>query len=503
MARRLALVLGICLLAAPGSQAAVRVAKVFGDNMVLQQELPIAVWGWADAGEQVTVSLADRSVETKAGADGAWRVNLPATKADGKAHTLTIKGPSNTVEFKGVLLGEVWLASGQSNMGRSTQIKDSTPGVRIFCRSKTRRTGPIPVRRDYGDEMTCTWCAATPEAIRAVPPTIHRGDRIGPHTSYGEVAYVFARTLNEKLKVPVGVMNIAWGGSTAKAWTPKADIEKEYPFDKPAEGGYIGHRPGLMYQSQLLPVVPLTIRGVIWYQGEDDGRNKNYAADFTNLIESWRKLWRQPQMPFYFVQIAQTGYASGMLGVYEAQVKVMHTVPNTGLAVSNDIYDSDKGPKNSIRIYKAKDPNDPADGMPVAGSSNPHPPHKDLVARRLAEIALVKTYGQPERPIFGPMYESHRIEGDKIVVKLKYVYDGLKTQDGKAPNWFQLSDGTVVKRKLKFVKAEAKIVSKDTIEVSSPLVKQPRFVRFAWHSLAKHNLLNSGDLPAVPFRTDK
>ncbi len=424
-------------------------------------------------------------------------------KVDGKAHTLTIKGPSNTVECKGVMLGEVWLASGQSNMSRGTQIKDSTPGVRVFCRSKTVRTGPIPVRNDYGDQMTCTWCAATPEAIKAVPPTIQRGDKIGPHTSYGEVAYVFARTLNEKLKVPVGVMNIAWGGSTAEAWTPKADIEKEYPFDKPAEGGYIGHRPGLMYQSQLLPLVPMTIRGVIWYQGEDDGRNKTSAAEFTNLIEAWRKLWHQPSMPFYFVQIAQTGYASGMLGVYEAQVKVMHTVPNTGLAVSNDIYDGAKGPKNSIKIYKAKDPNDPADGMPVAGSSNPHPPHKDLVAGRLAQIALVETYGQPARPIYGPMYESSKIEGDKIVVKLKYVYDGLKTQDGKAPNWFQLSDGTVVNRKLKFVKAEAKLVGKDTIEVSSAQVKQPKFVRFAWHSYSKHNLVNSGDLPAVPFRTDE
>jgi sialate O-acetylesterase len=502
MSRGFALVLGICLALASASEAAVRAAKVFGDNMVLQQELPIAVWGWANAGEQVTVRLADKSAEAKAGADGAWRVDVPAMQADGKQHTLTITGPSNTVEFKGVELGEVWLASGQSNMSRSVEIKANTPGVRVFLRSQSEQAGPIPVRDDYGEQFKCTWSPAAPEALKAAPPTIQRGGKLGPHNQYGEVAYVFARTLNEALKVPVGVMNIAWGGSTAEAWTPKADIEKEYPFGKPAEGGYIGHRPGLMYQSQLLPIVPLTIRGVIWYQGEDDGRNKDYARDLTNLIESWRRLWGRPDMPFYFVQIAQTGYASGMLGVYAAQVKVMETVPNTGLAVSNDIYDGDTG-SNKIRLCQSKDPNDPADGLPIAGSSNPHPPHKDLVAGRLARIALVKTYGQPARPIFGPIYESGKVEGDKIVVKLKYAYDGLKTQDGNAPNWFQVSDGTMENRKLKFVKADAKIVGKDAVEVWSPQVKQPRFVRFAWDSLAKHNLVNSGDLPAVSFRTDE
>jgi len=494
----------VLLASASSSRAAVRAAKVFGDHMVLQQELPIAVWGWADAGEQVSVELSgSKAIETKAGADGAWRVDLPAVKADGKPHTLTIKGSSNTVPFKDVLLGEVWLASGQSNMARGTGIQDETPGVRVWLRSRQKRHGPIPTPNDYGDETVCTWSPATPDALQGAPQTVQRNGKLGPHRSYGEVAYVFARTIHEQLKVPVGVMNIAWGGSTAKAWTPKPEIEKEYPFGKPAEGGYIGHRDGLMYQSQLLPIVPLTIRGVIWYQGEDDGRNKKYAEDFGNLIRSWRKLWNQPEMPFYFVQIAQTTYASGMLNVWTDQIKIQEGMPNTGLAVSNDIYDNGGTIGADVKTYTdRRDANSPDNGLPVAGSSNPHPPHKDLVARRLAQIALVKAYGQAERPIFGPIYESHKVDGDKVVVKLKYAYDGLKTSDSKAPIWFQLSDGTMDGRKMKFHNAEAKITAKDTIEVTSAKVKSPKYVRFAWNTSARHNLVNSGGLPAVSFTTD-
>jgi len=498
--RRAVCTIVLCLALPAASPAAVRVAKVFGDRMVLQQELPIAIWGWADAGEAVTVELASKSTKAQAGTDGAWRVDLAPLKADGKEHTLTVQGLTNRIQFKNILLGEVWLASGQSNMSRSVTIKDSTPDVRVFLRSENERRKAIPVRDDYHDGIQCTWCPADPEALKAAPQTMQRGDKRGPHTGYGEVAYVFARSLHQELKVPVGVLNIAVGGSTAKAWTPLPGIEKEFPFGQPVEGRTT-HMPGMMYQSELRPIVPLTIRGAIWYQGEDDGRNSKYADDLAALIASWRGLWKRPDLPFYFVQIGQTTYASGMLGVYEAQVKVMHTVPNTGLAVSNDIYDDPNNPK-AIRTYEPKDPADPAAGLPIAGNSNPHPPNKHLVARRMANIALVKAYGRPDRPLFGPMYDSHKIEGGKVLVKFKCACDGLKAADGNALNWFELSDGTLANRKLVYVKAEAKIVGKDTVEVSSPDVKDPKYVRFAWHVYARHNLYNSSGIPAVNFRTD-
>ena len=241
----------------------------------------------------------------------------------------------------------------------------------------------------------------------------------------------------------------------------------------------------------------MAIRGVIWYQGEDDGRNKKYTGEFTGMIESWRKLWGQPKMPFYFVQIAQTGYASGMLGVWESQVEVMRDVPHTGLAVANDIYDGQK-----TGYAPRPDKLDKLTGWPIAGGSNPHPPNKQLVANRLADIALVKTYGQGDRVVFGPVFESMKITGSKIVVKLKHAGSGLKTTGGEL-NWFEISDGVQERRKIKYVKAQAKIIAPDTIEVHSPEVKSPKHVRFAWYALARHNLVNSAGLPATSFRTDR
>ena len=296
--------------------------------------------------------------------------------------------------------------------------------------------------------------------------------------------------------MPVGLIHRAWAGSTAKAWIPVPGIEKEFPFGQKVEGRYLGHKPGLLYQSKILPMMPFTIRGVIWYQGEDDGRNRSYRQDLTALIESWRRLWGRRDMPFYFVQIAQTTYASGMLGIWEAQSQVMHSVPHTGLAVSNDIYPEDK-----VRIDEGNNRR-VGTGWPITGNSNPHPPNKQLVANRLADIALVKTYGGSDRVIFGPMYDSHEIKQDRMLVKFRFAGAGLATYDKKAPNWFEIADGTKEGRKLKYVKAQAEIVAKDTVAVFAAQIKEPKFVRFAWYSLARHNLINKEGLPAVSFRTD-
>ena len=494
MTRACPWLVAVCLVAAASSDAAVQPARIFGDNMVLQQDLPVAVWGRADPGEPVTVELAGKSVGTKAGADGAWRADLPPMKADGKPVTLTIKGPAGGLTFKNVLLGEVWLAGGQSNMGRSVKIQDRHPGMRLFWQT-LGETGFAPRREDFAEKDQVGWCESSPEGLAATPPALVRG-KPAPRTEYGEVAYVFGRKIHEELKVPVGLIWIAVGGSTASSWTPRPDIDREFPFDKPAEGASLPHRPGLMYQSRLRPVAPFTVRGAIWYQGEDDGRNTDYAGDFKRLIESWRQVWGRPDMPFYCVQIAQTGYANGMLGVWEAQRWVMDNVPHTGMAVSNDIYDN-----TNNKGFAQRD--EPAMGWPIVGGGNPHPTGKPLVARRLADIALVKTYGGAERPLFGPMYDSHEIKGDKVLVKFKYAYGGLKTCDGKDLNWFEVSDGSRGNRRLSYVKAQARIVGPDTVEVWAPQVKEPKFVRFGWHTLARFNLINTDGLPAVSFRTDK
>jgi len=483
----LLLVICVCGSAAFGD---VRLAKIFTDHMVLQQEMPIAVWGWADKAEQISVTLAGKSVSCKADASGKWRVDIPALKADGKPQTLIVKG-SNTIELKNVLLGEVWLCAGQSNMNRSVQVKEDDPNIRLFWIDGS----VVPTKEDLG-ENSAGWVRSTPKDVAtAAPPKKGRGAG-KPRRSFAEVGYVFGRKIHAELKVPVGLIKCAFGGSQVQAWTPVADIEKTYPFGKPAEGGYLGHRKGLLYQTMINGIVPLSMRGVLWYQGENDGRSKIYHKDLTKWIASWRKLWSRDDMPFYMVQIAPTTYAGGrMQYIWEAQTWAMHNIPHVALAVTNDMAPI-KDHKGVSRIRPDK-----VTGFPLHGGGNPHPSNKQLAGMRLANIALVKTYKKPDRVLYGPMYDSHKIEGGKVIVKFKYAGGGLTSRDGKPLNWFELSDGTKEKRKFVFVKAAAKITGADTIEVTAASVKAPKFVRFAWNCEARHNLMNKETLPAVSFKT--
>jgi len=479
------------LASCPSAFGGVRLPKIFTDHMVLQQEMAIAVWGWADKGEKISVTLAGKSVETRACDSGKWRVDLPAMKADGKPQTLIVKG-SETIELKDVLLGEVWLCAGQSNMNRSTEVKESDPQIRLFWIDGS----VIPTKEDLGDNAA-GWVRSTPKDVAtAAPPK--KGRRAGkPRKSFAEVGYVFGRKIHSELKVPVGLIKSAFGGSQVQSWTPVEDIEKTYPFGKPAEGGYLGHRPGLLYQTMVNGIVPLSMRGVIWYQGENDGRSKIYHKDLTRWIASWRKLWGRDDMPFYMVQIAPTTYAGGrMQYIWEAQSWAMHNIPHVALAVTNDMAPTeDSRGAGKMKVDKTT-------GFPLLGGSNPHPSNKQLAGVRLANIALVKTYKRADRVLFGPMYDSHKIHGAGVTVKFKYVGSGLASRDGKPLNWFQLSDGAKEKRKLVFVKADAKITGKDTIEVTAAGVKTPKFVRFAWNCEARHNLMNKETLPAVSFKTD-
>ncbi|MAG57479.1 MAG: hypothetical protein CMJ83_14400 [Planctomycetes bacterium] len=467
--------------------AQVRLPKIFTNHMVLQQELPIAVWGWASPAEVVRVQVAGRSVETRAGADGRWRVDLPAMKADGKQHTLEVSGKT-TVRRSNVVLGEVWLCAGQSNMNREARVREPDPDIRLFWID-----GSVTPRRDDLGDQVAGWVPSTPGDVAAAAPTLRRGKPV-KRTGFAEVGYVFGRRVHRELGVPVGLIKCAFGGSQVQAWTPDPTLPERVAYGTKAEGGYLGHRSGLLYRSMVHGMVPLTIRGVLWYQGENDGRSKVYDQHLETWITSWRTLWKRPQLPFYMVQIAPTSYAGGrMQYIWEAQTRVMHRVAHTAVAVSNDIYLHGKRPESEVID---------AAGRLTMSPSNPHPPNKHIVGERLANIALVDTYGKNARVLYGPMLASHEIRGDALVVKMRYCGEGLKTRHGKAPNWFELSDGTVEKRRLVFRPATAKIVGPDRIEVRSAEIAHPKFVRFAWHCTAIHNLQNSAGLPAVSFRTD-
>ena len=480
----LTIVLAVCSVQV---RADVRLPKIFTDHMVLQQEMPVAVWGQAEPGGTVTVTLDRANATAKADQRGRWRVDLPAMKADGKPHTLSVTAGTEKIELEDVLLGEVWICGGQSNMGRPVngeQIRSANyPKIRLLNSS-----GNTP--RKEGIDETFGWAVCSPEVIaRAGDGSKEKGRR-----GFTEVGYVFGRRIHQELGVPVGLIQMNCGGSTAKDWTPTPGVAESLTYNEPMRG--LKHNPGVLYEVRMRGLVPFTARGVVWYQGEDDGRNRKYAEDFSAMIAAWRRLFGREDLPFYFAQIAQTTYASGMLGVWEAQRWVMENVPHTGLAVSNDIYDGTTNGGFKQRI-------DQKTGLPIAGGGNPHPTGKHKIAERLARIALDHTYGKPQGVLFGPMYDSHRIEGDKILVKFKHTGSGLATNDEAAPNWFEISDGTKDRRHTVYVRAGAKIVGPDTVAVWAEEVGQPKHVRFGWHSLARFNLINQEGLPAVSFRTDE
>jgi len=497
------LLISLLLLSATPIKADVQPAKAFSDHMVLQQQMPIRVWGWADAGERVTVAFAGKTGSATAGDDGYWRVDLPAMDADGKTHTLKIAG-HNTIELTNVVLGEVWIAAGQSNMNRETAIEKDHPDVRLFW----IHGSATPIERDFGDNAL-GWTPATAERLAEVTPI--RKEKFHPNhkDGFAEVGWVFGQRVREHTGVPVGLIKSAFGGSQARAWTPIDDFTDAYTYGEKEEGGYIGHRPGLLYNTMIRGLGPMSVRGVVWYQGENNGRDWDYDKELSAMIRAWRDLFEQPDMPFYLAQIAQTTYASGMLRVWECQAKVADEDANVYYGVSVNLYDAlDKDHRYAPRQHEGSE-RDPGTGWPIAGGSNPHPPNKHIVANRLADLALVHTYdAKLDREVHAPRCVSHKTEGDKLIVKFEHVGDGLKTDDGRAPNWFEISDGSQAERKgdnfpLIYKQATAKIVSKDTIELTAPGVEKPTHVRLAWHALARHNLVNSAGLPAGNFRTDE
>ena len=252
--------------------------------------------------------------------------------------------------------------------------------------------------------------------------------------------------------------------------------------------------PGVMYCSMLQGIPPLTIRGVVWYQGESDARDKNYGQDLTRMIEAWRARFRRPDMPFYMIQIAQTTYMGGMLNIWQCETDVMEHVPHTGLGPSNDLWD--RGDAKKLR-------RDAQDRLPACRRRRSASLQQEFVALRAADIALKETYGVLQREVFGPAYLSHEIRDDRIAVKFQHVGAGLTTDDGRPPNWFEISADAPpagsTRTAWKFVPAQARIVGNDTIEVWSDAAKSPHSIRFAWHPLARHNLYNAEGLPAMPF----
>ena len=418
------------------ARADVKLPSVIGSHMVLQQNQPVVIWGWADPGEDVTVTLDQQTAKATACAKGEWKVALPALAADGKSHCLAISG-KNKIALDDILVGEVWLGSGQSNMEWPMSVVKNPqqaiaaanhPQIRLFQVPKVQT--PAPAK-----DVKAQWTACAPKTV----------------PGFSGVLYYFGLRLHKDLGVPVGLINDSWGGSPIEAWITEHD------------------RNGGMYNGMIAPVKPFALRGVIWYQGESNvSIGLAYFAKMKTLIEGWRGVWGN-QFPFYFVQLAPwSGYGPGLLPpLWESQVQSLK-IPGTGMAVTTDVVDD-------VRDI--------------------HPQNKLDVGNRLALWALAKTYGKQGLVYSGPLYKSMAVEGDKLRLSFAHVGGGLKSRDGKPLSEFEIAgeDG-------KFVPAEAAIDG-GSVVVQSKDVAQPKQARFGWRNLANPNLMNAEGLPASPFKT--
>jgi sialate O-acetylesterase len=479
------LLLAVCL-SGFSAQAELRVAAIFGDNMVLQQQMAVPVWGWAAPEATVTVKFSGQSKTTHADAAGKWLVKLGKLKATFDPQTLTIES-GETKTFTNILVGEVWLASGQSNMekpiGKQPGQKPTLnaeaelaaaeyPNIRIFKVDKKLAAAPLA---DLGPNSG--WRACSSNSLEGI--------------SFSAAAYFFGREIHTNLNVPVGLVESSWGGTRIEPWTPPVGFEKVASQKKfagtvldPAKK-LANTDPTAIYNAMIAPVAGFAMRGALWYQGESnlmgmnaDNDYREYADKMQALVGGWRAIWGEGDFAFYFVQIAPFKYSGPkyvrvaspetLPEFWTLQSRAACTIRHTGMAVTTDLVDN---------------------------LDDIHPRDKKDVGHRLALLALDKTY-EKEMESEGPVFEKAKFKAGKAILEFKHD-DGLKSRDGQPLTWFTIAgaDG-------KFVPAEAKVVG-ETVEVSAKEVATPVAVRFAWNEAAQPNLCNAAGLPAEPFRTDK
>lgn len=450
-----------------GQDAATKLPQFLTDHMVLQREAPINIWGWDKPGTAVSVRLGQLNARSVADAEGGWSVRFPAQPAGGP-FDVVING-SSEIKLSDVLLGDVWLCSGQSNMEWTVaQSANAQQEIAAATNAQIRhcKINHAPADKPQSDVASGGWKVATPETV-------------GDFTAAG---YFFAKNLQPEIGVPIGLIGSNWGGTRIEPWTPPAgfrqvaalhDIaDKLDQFPTKNDKGEVDiQTPLALYNGMIHPLLPLSIKGALWYQGESNvGEGMLYYEKMKGLIGGWREVWHNPSMPFYFVHLAPFRYGDpkGLPEIWEAQ-RASLSIPNTGMVVTTDIGNVD----------------------------DIHPTNKQEVGRRLALWALAQTYGRHEFVSCGPLFRSATAENGGVRIQFDYVDGGLITRDGQAVTGFE-----VAAAEGEFVPGEARI-DRDSIIVSSPRVSSPTQVRFAWSQEANPNLMNRSGLPAVPFHWPK
>lgn len=515
----LAALLALCVVAHTNAQT----PRVFGSNMVLQRGKPVPVWGKATAGQKVTVSFAGQSKSTKTDANGDWKITLDEMQASAKPRDMVIMSKNRAV-FKNVLVGEVWICSGQSNM--EWVVRSSTNAKEEIGQANYPAIRHIKVPHHATDvpqtDFNGSWTVCSP----------------GTSAQYTAVGYYFGRALHRALGVPIGLINTSWGGTRIEPWTPLEGFKKiqnaaftksiiqrieeadpttaagkmryaavmkefrtwadlsekriangQYPSSPPSMPslGNNHQMPARLYRGMVHPLVPFAMRGAIWYQGESNGNEGiTYLQKMQALIGGWRQVWGQGDFPFYFVQLANytqdkntPAGADGYAKVRDAQRQSLQ-IANTGMAVIIDI-----GETRDI-----------------------HPKNKQDVGKRLAAWALARDYGK-DVVASGPLYKSHKIEGKQIRVTFEYAGGGLMAGSKSGLNPTVATQNTPLARfaiagkDRKWYWADARIDG-ESVVVFSDEVPNPVAVRYAYSANPLGaNLYNKAGLPASPFRTDR
>ena len=457
--------------------ADLKTAAVFSDHMVLQRDKPVPVWGWADAGESITVEFADQKKSAIADASGKWEVKLDPMTASAESRVLVVQSekPDRKVQVDDVLVGEVWLGSGQSNMAMRVS------GAQNYKNEQTSANHPLI--RTFSEVSKG---ASKPQADGSGKWTVCAPDTVG---TFSATLYFFGRELQRELKVPVGLINSSVGGTPIESWiaadvqspkwkTPASPKPKAPAPQRKAAPGPAANRPaaterkndiGGLFNGKIAPLIPFALRGVLWYQGEANthpGKSAFYQEQLPVLITDWRKRWNE-ELPFAWVQLPNYNRpGDGWSVVREAMLKTLR-LPNTGMAITVDIGEA----------------------------TNIHPKNKQEVGRRLSLWALGTVYQKKVPATSGPLPAGHEIKNNQITISFKHTDGGLVAKDG------ELTGFLIAGRDKQWKPAQATI-NGDKVIVSNPEVANPVAVRYAWASVAVCNLFNGVGLPASPFRTD-
>ena len=470
-----------------GNYGGLSMSSLYADYMVLQRDVPLDIHGTANTGEKITVEIGGQKASATADNQGKWSIVLSPMQA-AEDLTLTITAGKQRKVFSHVAVGEVWLCSGQSNMafmlcqtesGKQDIAAADDPQLRLFDMKGRWETYDVAWPASCLDSLNhlqyfheTTWQPSTPSSA----------------SRFSAVGYYYGRMLRQKLGVPVGLICNAVGGAPTEAWVDRNSLETSFPnilsnwlqndfiqdwvrgraaknlTNDQTKLGRHPYEPCYLYESGILPLQRYPIKGVIWYQGESNAHNKDaHAKLFSLLVDGWRQNWKNPDMPFYFVQLSSLNRPSWPW-FRDSQLRLMKEISNTGMAVSSDHGDS----------------------------LDVHPRCKQPIGERLARWALAKTYGQHITPS-GPVFSSVTRQADALIVSFLYA-DGLQTSDGKAPSCFEIAEEDGL-----FQPANATIEG-NTVRLTSPTIKHPRYVRYAWQPFTRANLVNADQLPASTFR---